>query len=76
MMHHFYPVLLTGNLLGNLARAVGTAVVNDYYFKVSVELFQDRKCLFYYAGDIVLFVITREKNTDRNIVYQLSHNQK
>jgi len=45
------------------------------YFEVGVELFQDGKGFLYYAGDIALFVIAWEKNTDGNIVRRLGHNQ-
>lgn len=67
MMNDFDHVVSAGKIVGNLARAVKTTIVNNNYFKVGVKLFQDSKCLFYYTGDIVLFVIAGGKNADRNI---------
>ncbi|MBA7666949.1 hypothetical protein ES703_75033 [subsurface metagenome] len=65
MVHDFYPAVSRGNFVGNLAGGVGTAVVNDNYFKVGARLFQNGERLFDGAGYIVLFIIAGEKNADR-----------
>jgi hypothetical protein len=62
MVHDFYPFVLGGDFIGNAAGGIGTSVVNNNYLKVRLEIFQDRKRLLGRAGDVVLLVVTGEKD--------------
>ena len=65
-MNDFHPFVFGGDFVGNRTRGIPAAIIDNDDFVVSVYFVENTDCLMDSFFDICLFIITGEKDTDRD----------